>query len=156
MGDNSITLTDTGPGQEGLTARKRALFFYVPVLAVSLIGSFFIVACETTASRPEEEIISEVSAVSPEFQIEYIEPEPTSNPEIIQPEPEIVEKQDCDPVAKEMLEELQTENEVLKEENGRLHLEMIGLNKDLAEANAEIYSLHMKLDAIFKPKPGGN
>ena len=149
MGENSITLKDNGPTQEGMTARNRALFFCVVALAIGLLGSFFALSCGTTAASPKREIISEIPEVSTEPRIEHIELEPAANPETIQTKPEKVDRQDYSPASEAALERM-------REENGRLHLEMIRLNKDLIEANSEIYSLNRKLDAIFKPEPGGN
>jgi hypothetical protein len=153
MGENSITLKDAGPGHEGIAARNWASFFYVVALAVGLSGSLFVVSCETTASGPEKEIVSEVPVVSTESRVEHIEPKPASNPEHIQPEPDTVDKQDCDPAVEADLRRLRAENAFLMEENSRLQLEMIRLNEELTEANLEIYSLNRKLDAIFKPEP---
>ena len=149
MDENSRTLRDNEPRQEAMTARNRALFFCVLSLTVGLLGSLFALSCGTVATSPKKEIISEVPEVSTEPRIEHIELEPASNPETNQPEPEKFNEQDCGPVTEAALEKV-------REENDRLRLEVIRLNADLAWANSEIYSLNRKLDAIFKPEPGGN
>ena len=165
MDENSRTSRDNKPRQRGLglAARNRALFFCALALMLGVLGSLFLTACSTTTGQSERDTLSESPQVSSESDIERATPDSAVNPESIQPKSEAIDERAFYHDAGATIEKLQTENETLqteneslKKENDRLRLEVIRLNEELLEANAEIYSLNRKLDAIFKPEPGGN
>ncbi len=142
---------DNGSRQEGMTARRWALFFCVSALVVGAVGSLSVVSCATAPANSEKEAISSSPASSADPIVEYVEhyPAPISEPD--RPKPAGVDERE----RADELGEARTETEALEHENGWLRLEVVRLNKALAEAALEVYSLNKKLDAIFKPQPGG-
>lgn len=123
-----------------MTARRWALFFCVSALVVGAVGSLSAVSCATAPANSEKEAISS-------------SPAPSANP-ISEPDRPKSAGVDEREYANE-LGEVRKEIEALEHENGRLRSEVVRLNKTLVEAVLEVYSLNKKLDAIFKPQPGG-
>lgn len=149
-------MRDNKPRRKGLAARNRALFFCVSALTLGFLASLFLTSCNTTVGQSERDTLSEPPQVSSESDIARSTPDSAANPEINQPKSENIDERAFYPDAGVTVRKLQAENESLKKENGTLRLEVIRLNNDLVEANAEIYSLNRKLNAIFKPEPEEN
>ena len=83
---------------------------------------------------------------------ERIEPDPAPISKHARPDSAKIDAGDCAEVVEAKLEEARAENEALEKEYSWLQSEVIRLNRALAEAALEVYSLNKKLDAIFKPE----
>ncbi len=118
--------------QSGLTARKRASFFYMFVVAFGFIAILFTASCARNAATSEQQALSAMREVSAEPGVG----QEGSAIESLRPE----------------IERAESENDLLKAQNNWFRSEVIRLNEALADANRTIYSLNRKLDAIFKPE----